>query len=110
MGQIEEKDVSLVARSLLKTKDQFNAMSRFVAKSVNAVSLELKPSLRFGDSTLSSSDKITVGMTSANSSSTDNTVDDSLKNRQRPLLKPVILSKASVKLNIKVLAANFVSF
>lgn len=109
-AQIEEKDVSLVARSLLKTKDQFNAMSRFVAKSVNAVSLELKPSLRFGDSTLSSSDKTTVGMTSANSSSTDNTVDDSSKNRQRPLLKPVILSEASVKLNIKVLAANFVSF
>jgi len=108
-SQETEIDISRIARSLLETKDQFNCMSRYVAESVNEVSIELKPSLRFCDSELSSFDEVISTSTSVDSS-VDNTYDDSLGKKQRPLLKPVILSEVSLKLNSKVLAANFVSF
>jgi len=106
--QETDKDVSKIARSLLETNDQFNYMSRYVAESINEVSIELKPSLRFCDSVLSSFDEVSTS-TSVDSS-VNNTYDDSSENKQRPLLKPVILSEVSLKLNSKVLAANFVSF
>ncbi|MGK3739824.1 MAG: hypothetical protein ACI90V_006671 [Bacillariaceae sp.] len=108
---VQETDIDLseVARSLFETKDQFNCMSRYVADSVNEVSMEPKHSLHLCDSVVSPIEKTLSTATSAESS-VESSVDDCSENKQRPILKPVILSEASLKLNNKVLAANFVSF
>lgn len=141
--QASEVDVSKAARSLLEDNENFNCMCRFVAESVNEVSMELKPSLRTPESaiysfdedqlmlrtlstaqsrdpiltnplmstTLSVSKSGDPAMTNSSMSTTTSAdSDDKSSEHERVLLKPVILSDASIKLSSKCLAANFVSF
>lgn len=130
--EASEVDVSKASRSLLEDNENFNCMCRFVAESVNEVSMELQPSLRTsvsvinsfdGDqlmlrtlSTAQSGDPILTNLSVSKSGdpamSTTTSADSNDKHteHQRILLNPVVLSDTSIKLSSKYLAANFVSF
>jgi hypothetical protein len=138
-AEASEVDVSTAARLLVEDKDNFNCMCRFVADSVNEVSVELRPSLKTTGMTSFDADQLMsrtlsaaqsgdpgVSKTTSISQSGDQVLavtntgtmstassgdsDDKPVEVRRILLKPVILSDASITLSSKYIAANFVSF
>mmetsp|Transcript_10392 Transcript_10392/g.26137 ORF Transcript_10392/g.26137 Transcript_10392/m.26137 type:complete len:1171 (+) Transcript_10392:155-3667(+) len=116
--EASEVDVSTAANLLLEDMGNFNLMCRYVADTVNEVSLEINPGLQSCNtfdtaalmsrslSTVASGDAATIGSGTMSAASSGDS-DDKPK---RLLLRPVILSEASIKLSGKYLAANFVSF
>ena len=112
-----DMEVSKVALKILEDKENFNCMCRFVAENINQVSMELNPHLKpsdtFDEDTLSR----TFSATDLKSLKSTNTVlsitssgDSDDKSVQRLLLKPIVISDATVDMSSKYLAANFVSF
>ncbi len=116
-----EVDVSTAANLLLEDMNNFNAMCRFVADTVNEVSIEINPELKTAStfdtaqmmsrslSSVPSGDPMSLASGSMSTTSSGDS-DDKPTDHKRILLRPVILSEASIKLSGKYLAANFVSF
>jgi len=105
------QDTSAVTRSILERTENFNTLCRYVADTVNNVTLLLRPGVSFSESVISSFEESTV---ESDVNSLDSAYDqdqvDSMLVKQRPWLEPVILSESSSKLSPVVLAANCVSF
>jgi len=120
--QASEVDVSTAANLLLEDMSNFNAMCRFVADTVNEVSIDMNPDLKTAStfdtaqmmsrslSSVPSGDPMSLASGSMSISSSGDSDDKPSSEHKRILLRPVIFSEASIKLSGKYLAANFVSF
>lgn len=98
-----QSNIPLVIRLLLEDDDNFNKMCQYMADCVNATTASLGDDASF--------DALTLTTTLTEDDSTVATTKSRQQlERQRPLLKPMVLSQESQKLASGLLAANFVSF
>jgi hypothetical protein len=100
----EQSSVPLVIRILLEDDDNFNKMCEYMADSVNAATASLGDDASFDELTL------TTTVTEDDSTVATSKSKQQTEAKQRPLLKPMVLSQDSQNLPSGLLAANFVSF
>jgi hypothetical protein len=108
----DQSNVALVIRVILDDDDSFNKLCHFMAETVNEATTILGDDASFDEVTLTTTFSDDDTVTTADYSVRSHRSIRSRKalEKQRPLLKPMVLTHESKKLASYLLAANFVSF
>jgi Rab-GTPase-TBC domain len=107
-----DSNAASVIRLSLDDDERFNRLCHFMAETVNHATVALGDDASFDEVTLNTNFSDDDTVTTADYSVRSHRSSRSRKalEKQRPLLKPMVLSEASKKLPSSLLAANFVSF